>query len=165
MENVLPLFLFAYGDLRILPHPDLKWPPSWLAIWFVGNPLTMEQTWNIILGIFVLGGWTHECFGIFLILLGLRIWGYLFILAHPVPRYKLALPLVLSMYGYSRIHIYWADLSFLAILGSLLCFSFYVTRIVKRPKPTTTRKPPPTHAAYAVLRQASHLNPKGKFNE
>jgi hypothetical protein len=148
--SMLALFLFAFAELRGLPHPDFGWPPPWLEA-SLGPVVRRERAWQALLGTFVLAGWNGEHLGTLLMLAGLRIWAPLLFAQHSVPRYLLLLPLVLSLYGYTRVRVHWTDDIFLLILGALLCFSALVPRRIQRPH----RRP--TTGAYAVLREAGQL--------
>lgn len=162
MERVLPLFLFAFGELRLLPQPDFDWPPSWILHQMNGKMKEVELSWNIITGALVLLGVSRDLLGLFIILLGLRIWARLLLRQHLIPRYQLILPLFLAIAGWVRFYQFWGDIVLLTVLFSLAIWTLRVSRRrIKPPSPF----PPKKHEAYAVLRQASQLNRRSKFSE
>jgi hypothetical protein len=142
---LLLLFLLAYAEIRMLPHPEEEWTPQWLAQHFEGRrQLTLERAWHALLAVFVLGASDVSSGGV--ALLGLRLWARVLLYPRPAPRWKLAAPLLLSAAGFRLAR--WTDLIFLGLLAALLAASLRVDR--RAPAPRRPR-------SYAVLKQAAEL--------
>ncbi|MHC4930106.1 MAG: hypothetical protein ACYTFU_10655, partial [Planctomycetota bacterium] len=125
MERIV-LFLVAYADMRILPHPDFEWPAPWLTALFERRRFfTAERVYNALLLVFVVG--SPGIYSGVIILVGLRIWARYLAAIHPVWRGRLIAPLLVSLSGYAQAEEL-GDLVFVLILVALICGSAIVKR-------------------------------------
>lgn len=144
MERIV-LFLVAYADMHICPHPEFEWAAPWLKELFNKRRfLTAERVYHALLLVFVLG--SPGIYSGVLILVGLRVWARDLASIHLVPRYRLIAPLCLSLSGYTQAEV--RDLVFVLILVALICGS----AIIKRRRRDTTGRY--YKSSYSILRES-----------